>query len=54
MKSLLDGIASYMDVVSGLGQSFIELFNLKLIPSEDVAELRQLLLLCEESPLSGD
>lgn len=46
---LLTGITSYMDVVSKLGQTFIELFNLRLVPTGDIRELRQLLLLCEDS-----
>lgn len=51
---LLNGVTSYTDVVSELGQTFIELFNLKLIPNEDIRELRQLIILCEDSPPIGE
>lgn len=47
---LITGVTSYQDVISDLGQTFCDLFNLKLIPAEDIRELRQLLLLCENSP----
>lgn len=51
---LLNGVTSYTDVVSELGQTFIELFNLKLIPRDDIRELRQLIILCEDSPPIGE
>jgi hypothetical protein len=53
-NGLLNGITSYADVVSELGQTFIELFNLKLIPKEDIRELRQLIVLCEDSHPMGE
>jgi len=48
---LVTAVAAYQEVISDLGSTFFELFNLKLIPNEDIRELRQLLILCDESPL---
>jgi hypothetical protein len=47
---LIAGVTSYQEVISDLGMTFFELFNLNLIPAEDIRELHQLLLLCEDSP----
>jgi hypothetical protein len=51
---LLDAVAPQHDIVSNLGQTFVELFNLVLIPAEDMLEIRRLISLCEESPLITD
>lgn len=50
---LLDGPTAYTDVVTSLGRTFLELFNLNIIPSHDIMELKQLIIMCEDSPLSG-
>ena len=42
------------DVVSNLGRTFVELFNLELIPNDDLMEIRRLISLAEESPLITD
>jgi hypothetical protein len=49
----VSGVTSYQEVISDLGRTFFDLFNLKLIPDEDLRELKQLLILCENSPLTG-
>lgn len=51
---LLDAVAPQQDVVSNLGQTFVELFNLDLIPNEDLLELRRVIMLCAESPFITD
>lgn len=47
---LLDAVAPQQDVLSNLGRTFVELFNLALVPNEDLIEMRRLISLCEESP----
>jgi hypothetical protein len=50
---LIRSITGYTEIVSDLGALFVDLFNLKLISNDDIRQLRQLILLCEDSPPRG-
>jgi hypothetical protein len=47
---LLEPTGPYTELLSELGSVFVDLFNLRIISNEDIRELRQLLLLCQNSP----